>query len=803
MIVKRWVVVLTLLVAMLAGSVAWAAKPGPKGATTTRDDKGVWSIQADNIKDAFDAMGYAVATDRLWQTELYFRSATGRLAEIFGPSQLSTDMFMRTIGYTKKEYKKGFKSLSPDAQDVLTGFVDGFNRRVDEVNNNPALMPFEYLALSQQTGMDIQPQHWTVYDVMAWLVLLQREFDPEALNTGQLDNYQLYWGMYQYFPQDYQAMFHDLRWVNDPQALTYIPPPAGAAPVKQMSRAQEMNALARQFSELPPGTEKAVKQTSDIIHSVIDNLKKINAYVHMGSYAWVVSGSKTADGNPIIYSGPQMGFSVPSITCEGAIKTPTLNISGMTVPGIPLIIIGRTPHHAWSMQVGHAHTTDYYLENPLAMKKDHVEKIQVAGQGTVKVKIYRSRHGPVISPMPFDPKHVDGPVITWANSHWDHEWEALDGFLQMARATSMDQFDAGIHKVCVSQHFCYADKDGNIAYWMSGWDPVRAPGDVTMLPQPSDGMHEWTGQLKPLSTDRNNAQGYYCGWNNKSNINYDNAPNNLSYSFGPFDRAHVINDYISTHNDLTFDQIRDLAINIATTDSSVGTGGVPWSQCGSYFTAAVEAYPSNPNYAARMAAVSLIQSWDGHFVAGGPSQWVAGTSRADAWVLEEAWIDNVIKLTFSDELGPDMAKPSMQLFNVLLHALKGQSSGVVNYYNWFKDDAGLGLPTDPQQLIDLALDMTLQDIGLPPYNQPRGVITYTDDFLGAIHTMPYSNRSTYGHCVEYGPSGVVRLESFFPLGESGFIGLDATGTPTFDPNFFSMAPLFDTFTMRPFPAPTN
>jgi penicillin amidase len=541
------------------------------------------------------------------------------------------------------------------------------------------------------------------------------------------------------------------------------------------------------------------RETGDIIHNVIDNLKKINAYVHMGSYAWVVSGSKTADGNPIIYSGPQMGFSVPSITCEGSIKCPTLNVSGMTVPGIPMIIIGRTPHHAWSMQVGHAHTTDYYLENPLAMKKDHVEKIQVAGQGTVKVKIYRSKHGPVISPMPFDPKHVDGPCITWANSHWDHEWEALDGFLQMARATSMDQFDAGIHKVCVSQHFCYADKDGNIAYWMSGWDPVRAPGDVTMLPQPSDGMHEWTGQLKPLSTDRNNAQGYYCGWNNKSNINYDNAPNNLSYSFGPFDRAHVIDDYLKTHNDLTFDQIRDLAVNIATTDSSVGTGGVPWSQCGSYFTAAVDAYPTP----ARLAALSVIQSWDGHFVAGGSSQWATGMQRSDAWVLEEAWIDNVIKLTFSDELGPDAAKPSMQLFNVLLHALKGQSSGVVNYYDWFQDRAGLGLPTDPQQLIDLALDMTLNDIGLPPYNESRGVITFTHDMLGPIHTMPYSNRSTYGHCVEYGPSGVVRLESFFPLGESGFIGMGSQGQPVFDPNFFSMAPLFDTFTMRPFPAPTN
>jgi penicillin amidase len=67
--------------------------------------------------------------------------------------------------------------------------------------------------------------------------------------------------------------------------------------------------------------------------------------------------------------------------------------------------------------------------------------------------------------------------------------------------------------------------------------------------------------------------------------------------------------------------------------------------------------------------------------------------------------------------------------------------------------------------------------------------------------MPFSNRSTFAHCLEYGSAGVVRLESMFPLGESGTITMGAQGQPVFDPNFFSMAPLYDTFTTRAFPAP--
>ena len=113
---------------------------------------------------------------------------------------------------------------------------------------------------------------------------------------------------------------------------------------------------------------------------------------------------------------------------------------------------------------------------------------------------------------------------------------------------------------------------------MSGRDPVRPYGEWR-LPQGAAGTPlEWdSANLIPRSTDRNTSRGYYSGWNNKTNAGYANSPNNLSYSLGPFHRAHVIDDYLSTNNNLTFNQVRDLALNIATTDSFARSGGIPGS----------------------------------------------------------------------------------------------------------------------------------------------------------------------------------------------------------------------------------
>lgn len=763
---------------------------------TVRDAKGVWFITGGTLYDVFEAMGYAVATDRLWQAELFRRQARGTLAELFGASYLSQDVFVRVIGRSEAEYQAAFEALDAESKVVIRAYVDGFNRRIAELRANPALVPYEFKALSAQFGQPVMAADWTIADVLAWAALLQRNFDPEALDTGQLDNAALVQKLTAAFGQEGLAMFQDLRWINDPAAQTMIPASGLEASPLATSAPPRLN------GDLPEGLAEAAGRLRQRRDERNDKLERLGVLPKMGSYAWVVSGEKTASGNPILYSGPQMGFSAPAITLEGSIHGGGLSVSGMTVAGIPGIIVGRTPHHAWSMQVGHGHSVDFYLESPAAVSLHRMETIRVAGAAPVTIPIFRTPRGPVVEPVPYNPASPPAVIVSWKYAHWDVELQVVRFALGVARAQSMDEFGRALDFLGVSQHFCYADRDGNIAYWMSGHDPVRPAGVDPRLPLKGDGSQEWPVplRLKPRAHDRNTRQGFYGGWNNKAAVWYANSSNDIGYTFGPAHRAHVIDEYLKSHNNLTFEEVRDLALYIATTDS-FGGGGNTWTFVKDRFKQAV-AGDSTP---ARAAAVALLDGWDGHFVAGGPPQWVAGDKRADAWVLQDAWVKEVIRLTFEDELQKAGVTISSQgqalLFNVLLHALAGPSASVPKLVDWFADRAGSGKPTTADGIIVAALDTVLAALGPQPWNRERGLIRYRHPLLGELSTTPFASRSTFAHVVEYGSGGPLRLESMIPLGQSGNILGTPPGQPQFDPHFFSMKPVFDAFAPRPFPLP--
>jgi len=742
-----------------------------KGATETssnidpnisvhRDEMGVWFLTgpADaDLYSVFYEVGYQVAKDRLWQLEKYRRIATGTLSEVLGEKYLKNDLIVRKTGYSQEQLNTGYENLDEDSKKIIKGYVDGINCWVTFVkkDENISKLPLEFVALSTQAGTDIEPMEWTVADLLAVNVFVQRQFDPEALefDHGQLENIQLLDRLTkEHGPSVGMTMFQDLRWTNDPEALTYIK--EMDVPNEWKTNTQKRMNPALSMHQIPDYSD-TINGLQQFMRKVKNNLIDINANIKMGSYAWVVGPGKTRDGKPIIYAGPQMGFDSPAICIECSIDAGGLKVSGMMIPGVPGVILGRTPHHAWSLQVGHAHTTDFYFafDTSNVVEDRESETINVANGEPVEIIFYKINNRPILSPLSFNPDsytHLNhsNPIVSWRYSHFNHEFNMVSAMLDIARAESIDAFGEGIKKMGVSQHVCYADKDKNIAYWMSGRDPIRPDAPHTFgyqLPQgsipPGYTPVEDFGEPKENPHLINPSCGYFAGWNNKAYPGYPGTPNNVDYNTGPFHRSHVIDDYLANNNDLTYENVRDLAINIATT-KSIGKAGNPWIFVKEIFSEAVELSSTNE----RQNALDILNAWDGHFVKGQENR-ASGMDCSDGWMLMDKWIRKVIKKTFtpylsllskSDNSGTDNSAEGddesdllfgneyqRRLFNVIIRSFKGQCG-----FDWFNNTeltqnanntelAQNAMKNKAYSIIVEALDETLADLGARPWGTDK------------------------------------------------------------------------------------
>jgi penicillin amidase len=178
-----------LMVAVAVPALGKEGKDPP--VSTTRDAQGIWHIEGGSLYDVFEAMGYAVATDRLFQMDLFRRQARGTLSELFGAEFLGSnfingDIFIRNLMYSDDELTALYEDLDDDAKTIIQAYTNGVNRRIAEIYGNFLLMPYEYWIGSFYSvvvvgsGYSMLPTPWSINDVMAWLAILQRNFDPEG-----------------------------------------------------------------------------------------------------------------------------------------------------------------------------------------------------------------------------------------------------------------------------------------------------------------------------------------------------------------------------------------------------------------------------------------------------------------------------------------------------------------------------------------------------------------------------------------------------------------------------------------------
>jgi len=757
-----------------------------------RDDFGRPSIFATSNRGLFTAAGYVAAEDRLWQIDLNRRVSRGRLAEAFGPGSVLSDTFIRTTGYTDAELDALLAELPASEQEVYASYAAGINRYLGEARADPfGKLPFEFHAV----GLGV-PADYTARDIAAFVVFMMRRV--AEVGGHELQNKQLLDTLVaRHGPDQGYAIFDDLRWINDPEAPASIP---------------EEGAFGKRHHRRRPASAKQLEPSGGLAvdtEALRKHWEGLGIPTRLGSFGWVVSAKKSAEGYAMLYGGPQLGFAAPEIVHEVQLKSGEgVNVSGMTIPGTPWVVIGRNDHIAWTLTAGLAgDNMDIYLEElcdagagfgsgyvfngacrPYSAR---VEVITVRGAPSRTITVLRSVHGPVVA-------LAGGFAATQRRAHWMTELQAATAIGKIDRARNLQQFKAAVHEFTGALNFLYADKRGNIGYWLAGLNPLRAPGFDPRLPLPGDGSAEWTGGYRPVPSSINPTRGWLASWNEKPTADYEDGDGgSIAFGSEPFSAMHRADD-LTAHLEqptISLDDMREIPKDIARVNVLNRKGRearflVP------YLLTALAAVP--PLHPVAPQARAVLESWDGSMFADA----VASTTMLPGQVIFATWLSRVLANTFADELGPVANEASSgMLLHVLDHALRADGSSVAPNLDYFNG-------MDPRAILSQSFDEAVFGLtsALGPvaadWSAPRGLIDVKHTLLGKLAEFPVGNRATYAQLVQL-KNPRIEAENIVPLGQSGMIRLTPTGGFAFDANFFSQFELFRAFAYKPMPLYRN
>ena len=460
-----------------------------------RDELGVPHIYASSQHDLFFAQGFTHAQDRFWQMDFWRHIGPGRLSEMFGDSQLETDIFLRSLGF-QPLVEEEWESLGSPSREILQSYADGVNAYLDTHSGSGISLEYAILPL-QNSGYEIEP--WAPTDTLLWAKVMSWDL---AGNLGAEIERAI---LGQNLPRGRVEQLYPTISEDNPVIVE-----SGQAATADVAT---------------PGIPKEVVPELMAAASAIERVHALTGggFEGIGSNNWVVGGELTESGLPLLANDTHLAIQMPAIWYENGLhcveRAPNclFDAVGFSFPGSPGVIIGHNADHAWGVTNLAADTSDLFIErvnpdNPGQYEVDgewvefevRTETFEVAGGDGVTTEIRTSRHGPVIDGTYMEAgafagsSTVDTPAqhavtLSWTTLEPATLVEALIG---INMATSYDEFaEAAASWDIAPQSLVYADVEGNIAYHATGRIPVRAGGDGRYPVPGWTSEYDWVGTI--------------------------------------------------------------------------------------------------------------------------------------------------------------------------------------------------------------------------------------------------------------------------------------------------------------------
>jgi penicillin amidase len=440
--------------------------------TVTRDSHGVPTIEAGSPEDLFFAQGYVTAQDRLWQMDAMRRFGAGELSEILGEDLLKIDREQRILGL-RAAAAKALEMASPRDRSYFDAYARGVNAFIMTQGGR---LPLEFRVLGYA------PKPWRAEDSVVIANQMVKDLN------------------YHYF---FDALGHEKILAKLGPELTadlYVnrswhdrPPTVMREEVQQPAPSDSED--EDDDDEDDAGSDNAITWQTNPASSAQAEAVPVN-----GSNNWVISGAHTVTGKPLLSNDMHLGYQMPNLWYEAHLRSGSLDVAGVTLPGMPYVIVGHNQRIAWAFTNVGPTVTDVFIENFNAQgeyqtpqgwtqPQHRLEVIHVKGKPDVTVNVRITRHGPVITEL------VPGETRPLAL-----RWTLYDGlripFFDVNAAQNWEEFQRAFSLLdAPGQNVVYADVDGNIGYHATGKVPIRAAGDGSLPVSGADNAHEWTGYI--------------------------------------------------------------------------------------------------------------------------------------------------------------------------------------------------------------------------------------------------------------------------------------------------------------------